>query len=221
MLQARRKFLSKGYYVPLVKALCSIIQSHKTSQDLTFYDAGCGEGYYLHQITENIFDGVKRIVGFGSDIAKIAIQMAAKSYSQLEFCVASSYHLPVEEHSIDVVLQIFAPASHSEIVRILKPGGLLLKVNPGANHLNEFKACVYEQVVEHILPVQDINLLKQLDRQAVQFGMTFAEPEDVLDLLKMTPFYWAASEQAQQAILALQHVTADFDIQILRKDDER
>ena len=45
MAVARRDFLSKGYYVPLLNTLCTEI-SARTGNSPALLDTGCGEGYY-------------------------------------------------------------------------------------------------------------------------------------------------------------------------------
>ena len=45
MVLARRDFLSKGYYHPLLNTFCSQI-SALSSDAPVLLDAGCGEGYY-------------------------------------------------------------------------------------------------------------------------------------------------------------------------------
>ena len=48
MSVSRRDFLDKGYYKPLAKSLCELVQGK------TVADIGCGECYYLSYIKDNI-----------------------------------------------------------------------------------------------------------------------------------------------------------------------
>ena len=43
MVNARREFLEKGYYAPLMNALCD--KAEEFFQGKVLLDAGCGEGY--------------------------------------------------------------------------------------------------------------------------------------------------------------------------------
>ena len=52
MVLARREFLSKGYYQPLLNTLCSRILAFP-GETPALLDAGCGEGWY----TEGLFRG--------------------------------------------------------------------------------------------------------------------------------------------------------------------
>ena len=55
MAQARRDFLSKGYYAPLLNTLCCQILS-LCGESPVILDAGCGEGYY----TAGIFQALEK-----------------------------------------------------------------------------------------------------------------------------------------------------------------
>jgi 23S rRNA (guanine745-N1)-methyltransferase len=47
------------------------------------------------------------------------------------------------------LLRIYAPANDQEIIRLLKPDGLLLVVTPGPRHLWQLKEFIYHDVKEH------------------------------------------------------------------------
>ena len=48
MVNARRAFLDKGFYQPLIEQLLALYQQYADSNS-AILDAGCGEGYYTHQ----------------------------------------------------------------------------------------------------------------------------------------------------------------------------
>jgi 23S rRNA (guanine745-N1)-methyltransferase len=65
------------------------------------------EGYYTAR-----FADVAREKGaetFGLDVSKVAIRAAAKRYSSVTFCVASSHRLPFDDASMDAVVQFMRP----------------------------------------------------------------------------------------------------------------
>lgn len=70
MAAARRDFLSKGYYNPLLNTLCSIILAH-TSPEPVILDAGCGEGYYTAGIHHALLEAGRRPQMAGTDISQI------------------------------------------------------------------------------------------------------------------------------------------------------
>ena len=93
MAAARRDFLSKGYYDPLLNTLCSIILAH-TGPEPVVLDAGCGEGYYTAGIHRALLGAGRRPQMAGTDISKFILRTAAKRDRDIAFAVASSYHLP-------------------------------------------------------------------------------------------------------------------------------
>lgn len=48
MVIARRAFLDKGFYSPLIDKLINFYQEF-ASDNAIMLDAGCGEGFYTHQ----------------------------------------------------------------------------------------------------------------------------------------------------------------------------
>jgi 23S rRNA (guanine745-N1)-methyltransferase len=87
---------------------------------VSFFDAGCGEGYYMAQVSQYCNQTDLKIEFSGLDISKFAVQKAANKYSNHHFAVASTFQLPLENDSQDAILQIFAPSSELEIHRVLK-----------------------------------------------------------------------------------------------------
>jgi 23S rRNA (guanine745-N1)-methyltransferase len=154
----------------------------------------------------------------GLDISKFAVQKAAKKYPNHHFAVASTFQLPLESHSQDAVLQIFAPSSEHEIHRVLKSNGIWITVNPAANHLFEFKQALYDKPIEHkteqVMP-QGFELTQQLN---ISFVMQLIEAQQRENLLMMTPYYWSATaEKKQKLVDNLQQLTTDFDIRVFVK----
>lgn len=57
----------------------------------------------------------------GTDISKAILRRAAKREKDVEFAVASSYHLPVADRSIDLLLNCFSPLALEEFRRRFGP----------------------------------------------------------------------------------------------------
>jgi len=220
MLQSRREFLQRGFYEPLARALSQVVQKHAANEAqnnaLSVLDAGCGEGYYLEQLAANLPQDTHFL---GTDIARDAARMAAKRYPSMQCAVASSFDLPLPDASVDVVLRVFAPASEQEIARVLKPGGLFLWVHPGAQHLFELRALIYDQPQVHSNSVAWPDSLTLIEQQAVRYDLHLADNAAVSALLAMTPYYWAANEAKQTYCQSLQvlDLTVDFCITALIK----
>jgi 23S rRNA (guanine745-N1)-methyltransferase len=222
MVNGRRAFLEQGFYQPLADAISKIFNQHlETLADQTevsFFDAGCGEGYYMNQVSQSCHQADIKIEFSGLDISKFAVQKAARKYPKNHFAVASTFQLPLETNSQDAVLQIFAPSSELEVHRVLKSNGIWITVNPAANHLYEFKQALYDTPTEHkadqVTPV-GFDLAERLN---LSFVIQLTEPQQRESLLMMTPYYWSATEEKKQKLVDnLQQFTTDFDIKVFSK----
>ena len=195
MLQARRRFLEAGHYSPLIERLGQFTQSAQCMLDI-----GCGEGYYSRQLKAHA----------GLDIAKDGVRMAAKAHPSGQYVVGSAYRLPYEENSFDTLVCVFSPLDFDEALRVLRPGGHIYWVGPGAGHLNQLAKLVYAEVKPHVLKPPSTHLTA-ID--SVNFSINLAGPQ-LADLLHMTPYYWSASEDKQAAIaeLDMHHVDCEFEL---------
>lgn len=218
MAAARREFLSRGYYVSLRDALCRQILQ-RADADPVFLDAGCGEGYYTSGIFQALQAAGKNPRAAGIDISKFILRYAAKREPNVEFAVASSYHLPLPEDSVDLLLNCFSPLALEEFHRVLRPGGYFFYVVPAADHLWEMKEILYDRpypneeketpyegfVYETIVPVEDT--------------VTLTTPEDIRALFQMTPYYWKTSKEGAARLERLKTLTTRiaFRIHIFRK----
>ncbi|MEQ3640702.1 MAG: putative RNA methyltransferase [Alteromonas sp.] len=246
MVRARREFHQRNAYKPLKDRMCELIGAHlnpkiKERGHVNIYDAGCGEGSYLNAVVAGLKEkGLKdkslkehtlqnqrlseqdsqaqpiEVTGAGSDISKIAVELAAKAYKQHTFVVASSFDLPLEANSQDVVLQVFAPGSNDEYQRILTPEhGLLITVDPAEDHLYEIKQRVYDAPEKHQLDVSDREGFSLVTRETLRFEISLLNNEHALSLVKMTPFYWKLPQDSiTDMVNTLTTVTAHFHIQV-------
>ncbi|MBC3764609.1 putative RNA methyltransferase [Neptunicella marina] len=214
MVAARRRFLDSGAYRPLAMKLADIIVQHCQHTELNLYDAGCGEGYYLGQISQTLSTAGKTITAAGNDIAKFAVQKAAKRYPDANFAVASSFDLPVADGSQDVVIQIFAPADENQVLRVLKSRGLWIQVNPVAKHLWQLKQALYDTPLKFDTPKRAENA-ELMQQQVLGFDIDLEEQSLREDLLMMTPYYWSTPQAKKQAVIdAMQHLSIEFEISI-------
>ena len=134
MAHARRAFLDKGYYRPLRDALCEL-SAAMTGDRPRVLDSGCGEGHYTAGIHDALVGAGKAPEMAGIDISKSILRLAAKRPQPIEYAVASSYHLPVADDSIELLINCFSPLALEEFRRVLSPGGHFLYVVPSARHL--------------------------------------------------------------------------------------
>lgn len=222
MLSARQTFHQTGGYQPLMDKMATLlISALKTKTgELSLYDAGCGEGSYLNEVQCALQSHGVSVSAAGSDIAKSAVDFAARQYKQAQFVVASSFDLPVEDNAVDVVLQVFAPGDDKELHRILKPGGLLLHVAPGPEHLYALKSVAYQTPRKHEQPVDHRTGFVLQSREPLSFDINFSSAEQISALLMMTPFTWRLSEEKRESLVRdLKQIEADFVVSLWTKSE--
>ena len=140
--QNRQLILEAGFYQPILKKLLEILSSLPQHDNLL--DIGCGEGYYARNLQAQL--PAKHIYAF--DLSKESIQLAAKSDHSLtvSWFVGDLAHIPIQDASMDVILDIFSPANYQEFQRVLQKNGLLIKIIPSSQHLQEIRSIVAEQL---------------------------------------------------------------------------
>ena len=195
-LQARRQFLQAGFFEPLKSKLQAVVPAGVQS----LLDIGCGEGYF----TRGFADVLPETQIYGIDIAKAGVRLAAKSVQEKNrqlFVVASSFDLPVADHSIDVITRIYAPSKDAELWRVIKPGGLLIIVTPAENHLLGLRHRIYQKVRMHQQPPMPEGF-DLFDQYRVTGSLQINMPELCAALLSMTPFAWRLPVALRNEIIA-------------------
>jgi len=233
MVRARREFHDLNGYGPLKQRMTDIVAQYYTDtcssdnadisakSELAIYDAGCGEGSYLNALVTGLKAKGIQTTGSGSDIAKIAVELAAKAYKSQQFVVASSFDLPIKSNTQDVVIQVFAPGSSEEYARVLKAGGLLLTVDPAPMHLFELKSLVYDNPAKHAVDKEARVGFEQSLDETVNYPLHFDNDEQKIALIKMTPYYWRLPpDKLANIVEKLNQVTVDFRVQAWLKMPE-
>lgn len=201
MVEARSRFLEKGYYSQLREKISEII-----GQGHTVLDSGCGEGYYTSRFSEN-----NTVLGI--DISKDAVKTAAKRCPNVPLAVASVAEIPLPDNSVDTVVCIFAPETE-EFSRILTGGGRLITATPLENHLIELKAAVYEKPYKNPTMVYTRDGFSVLSQTEVKYPITLDCTEDIEALFKMTPYYYKTSAEDQSKLKALDSLTVTLEFMI-------
>ena len=212
MVKARREFLQAGYYQPLADAACAILQTLDANH---LVDIGCGEGYY----TERFSQVCPNVIGL--DIAKTAVQIAAKKYKHIFWLVASGALLPIENQSIDAVSSLFSPIPVREMARVLKSNGHILIVRPADTHLYHLREALFGEVKAH----QPDKFLEELEpafdlvkQQELRFELELSQTA-LKQLLAMTPYVWKAKPERRLALEQQSHfkTEAAFSLMLLSK----
>ncbi|EIX1533688.1 23S rRNA (guanine(745)-N(1))-methyltransferase [Cronobacter sakazakii] len=197
MMQARRAFLDAGHYAPLRERTAQLLNERLPKSGATLLDIGCGEGYYT-----SAFAALTTTHGgqsFGLDVSKSAIRFAAKRYTDISFCVASSHRLPFADAFFDAVVRIYAPCKAEELSRVVKPGGVVMTVTPGPRHLIQLKGLIYDEVRLHAPNDESLPGFTLAEEQALRYEMCL-NGEEATTLLQMTPFAWRARPEVWAAL---------------------
>lgn len=216
MAAARTRFLEGGWYSPLRDALCSLVEQYAPSAP-SLLDAGCGEGWYTQALAQAAAAKGGRTAGV--DLSKPAIKKAARRCPGAEIAVASVYHLPLADASVDVLTDCFSPLAAEEFYRVLNPGGIFLYVVPGPRHLWELKELLYDTPYENEEKREEYPGFRYAEILPVECGFTLPDPTAIGDLFRMTPYFWKTPKSGAQRLSVMETltVTAQFRIHILER----
>lgn len=219
MVSARRRFLDSGAYGPLREALCRLALS-LAPDPMRLLDAGCGEGYYTRAVTAALVSSGRTVEALGVDISKAAANYAAKRDKLTRYVTASSYHLPVSDHSEDLILSLFAPAPPEEFARVLAPTGRVVLVVPGTAHLWELKKAIYDEPYEnredkHVLPG-----FRQTGREKLTYRVHLDDSQQIQDLFSMTPYIHRTGKDSMDRLRALSEMGLTLSFLLLTFEKE-
>ena len=219
MVAARRRFLNSGAYQPIAEAVSrATLAGLPTSASCL--DAGCGEGYYLRQLAAAVGER-QNLAILGVDISKWAVLAAAKQDRRPAWLVGSNANLPVQSATLDRVLCLFGFPAYAEFARVLKPGGQLLMVDPGPDHLRELRQIIYPTLKPERTATAPVPAgFSPLPGEAVRFSLELAGAGPIADLLAMTPHLHRASAEgrARAAALTALELTAEVRLALYSRD---
>ena len=179
----RRDFLNKGYYAPLRDGLCNRFAGERGR----LLDVCCGEGYYTAAL-----GALPGLEVWGFDLAREMVRLAAKR-GNARYFVANLARIPVEDGSFDFATLLFAPFQEAELVRVLKPGGRLVLVVPGAKHLWGLKQAVYDRPYENDEALPETKALRLTGTRKIDAEITLRSQDDIQAVFRMTPYFYHTS----------------------------
>ena len=190
---SRRAFLESGFYAPISEALNQAALDYNAQGEIL--DVGCGEGYYSARLAAALGAPLT-----GLDISKEAVRCAAGKYKNGLWLCATASHIPVADHSCDLLTSLFALTVPEEFKRVLRPEGYFLQVLAAEDHLLGLKSIIYDQLIEKpkdtVPDVPGFTLVKSVP---IRFPFT-VEGEQVENLLSMTPHLFRIGKAGAQRL---------------------
>ena len=217
MVAARRRFLNSGAYQLIAAAVNhALLDGRPTDGIASCLDAGCGEGYYLRHLAQAA-EADRPLALVGVDISKWAVAAAARQDKRPNWLVASNARLPVLPATVDRVLCLFGFPVWPEFARVLKAGGELLLVDPGADHLRELRAIIYPTLKPERDGASAVPPgFAPLPGETVRYTLELGTREAIADLLAMTPHLHRATAEGRARVSALEALTLTVDVRLTR-----
>lgn len=214
---SRQHIMQAGYYNALVNALTHVLANELTEHPARpmLIDAGCGEGHYAKTLRGSIACTI-----FALDYSKDAIRCAARGANDILWLVADVADMPLATASADALIDVFTPANYAEFSRVLKPGGLLIKVIPAAYHMHEIRELIgpsdaadefsNQRVIDHFA-----EFFPTYKRQRVT-ATSSVRPEHAADLVRMSPVAFGI-DPGTLPLDRLEQITIDAELLIARR----
>ena len=201
MVSARQRLFALGGYQPLASALASrvlaLAAAQTTQAPLAVLDAGCGEGFYLRQLACAAGEQNLSLTAAGLDISKHAVLAAAKQSRDAAWLVGTNAALPLEDACVDVVICAFGFPVWQEFARVLKPGGHVVLLEAGAEHLLALRKILYRELKPArgeagLSAAESAGFAISGEVEHLHAGLSLTSNEQIRDLLTMTPHLYRA-----------------------------
>ena len=215
MVAARRRFLTAGFYQPIAAAVSrAVLADLPVDTCSSCLDAGCGEGYYLRELAAAVPEE-QALSLLGLDISKWAVLSAAKQDKRPTWVVGTNANLPMLSGTLDRVLCMFGFPVYAEFARVLKPGGRLVQVDAGPDHLRELREIIYPSLKpERTAELRTTDGFSRLPTDTLRFSIDLTSTEQIADLLAMTPHLFRASTEGRAAAAALKALTLSVEVRL-------
>lgn len=213
LFENRQEVFLNGFYDNILMEIQNIIVDYfKFKKFINILDAGCGEGYYSLKL--DCEDKIKGNI-FAIDIVKDAIKIASKEHSSVKWIVGDISNIPLKRNSIDVIINILTPSRYDEFTRILSDNGIVIKVIPGNDYLQEIRNSIIgqlknksysnEKVMEHFK-----DNMKFIKKKKVNYRLPVSKHQ-LACFLEMTPMTFGI-DTSKVNLDNINYITIDLEV---------
>lgn len=186
LFESRAKVFEAGVYAPVIERLTQAISRYMTKEHPVLLDAGCGEGYYTKAVCPD-----RELTRIGFDLSKDAVKLAAKGPKTAAFFAADLKRIPMQDHTVDVLLDIFTPANYAEFARVLAPDGVIMKLAPRGGYLRELRELAGDRLRHQEYDGGDVERyahekMNMLAQETITYTLEVSQ-ETAYHLARMTP----------------------------------
>ena len=186
LFESRAAVFAAGVFEPVIAALENAMAQFVPAENPVLVDAGCGEGYYAKRVCPD-----REMTRIGFDLSKEAVRLAARGQKAAFFFAADLKNIPLADHCADVLLDVFTPANYAEFGRVLKEGGVVMKLAPRSGYLKELREAAGDLLRHKEYDGGDVERyaherMQVLHQQAITYTLDVT-PELAYHLARMTP----------------------------------
>ena len=207
----RDQIMNRGFYDHISDFIVSEVKRESPG---TVLDIGTGTGYFTRRLEEKT-----DALCMGLDFSKAAINIAARGNTDSLFMVSDIADMPIMDHGIDMILNIYTPANYPQFRRVLKKDGIIIKAVPGRDHMQELRKLIGEDLKRSTYSNTEVkNIFKEnaeVTRECSLSETFETNPEINSEIIGMTPMMFGR-EDSRDLIEKMTSVTIAADIMIGR-----
>ena len=197
--------------------MCGLVANRPPDAALHIVDAGCGEGYYLRRLVELAAASPQpgKLTLAGVDISKWAVQAAARRGDPVTWIVGNNRHLPFAAASVDLIVSMFGFPVWDGFKPVQAPGGRVLLVDPGPDHLLELREVIYPTVKRGEPPSLKAAVAagyRVEQASGVRYAVEIEQPTLLQDVVAMTPHASRMPLTGREALTRLERLRVTFDV---------
>ena len=196
---------------------CDCAATERNSNAAYFFDSGC-ERILYRDVQQELKRRESRLKY--AELTSPSFRSAGRpNEHSIEFAVASAYHLPIPDKSVDFLLNCFSPLALSEFQRVIKPGGYFFICGSCAKHLWELKQVAYDTPYENKEQAIQYDGFEYIRIQRVERRIKLPDAQTIQDLFGMTPYLWKTPKEgiARLNSLTALEVQTSFDLHLFRR----